>query len=148
MKRSVPMARSGKLKSAHWSSQDDYRFGNQSPGKWQKKETKPVQLGKQNAKAVQPTVGPLPSHNCWLKDFLLEPTFSCSFAYSFIFSVANRLRHIYEISLSTCLSSPLFFFSSLFPSYLLNRVKVIPSYMACFQRIVTFISSQYFKNPC
>ena len=110
MKRSVPMARSGKLKSAHWSSQDDYRFGNQSPGKWQKKETKPVQLGKQNAKAVQPTVGPLPSHNCWLKDFLLEPTFSCSFAYSFIFSVANRLRHIYEISLSTCLSSPLFFF--------------------------------------
>lgn len=81
------MARSGKLKSAHWSSQDDQRFGNQSPGKWQKEETKPVQLGKKNAKAVQPTVGPLPTHNCWLKDFLSESTSSsCSFGRGLIIS--------------------------------------------------------------
>lgn len=41
----------------------------------------------------------------------------------------------------------LFMNPPLFPSYLLSRVKVLPSYMACFQRIIYFISSQYFKNP-
>lgn len=117
MKRSVSTARSGKLKSAHWSSQDDYRFGNQSPGKWQKKETKPVQLGKQNAKAVQPTLGPLPSHNCWLRIsswslLLLTPLLIVSSL------VRPTAYDIFMRSLSESASLPLFFF--FFPLPLLS----------------------------
>ena len=147
MKRSVPMARSGKLKSAHWSSQDDYRFGNQSPGKWQKKQSL-FSLGNRMLRLYSPWQGFSPPITAGLRIsswslFLLAPLLIVS---SLVWPTAYD---IFMRSLSQPASLSLFFFfSSLFPSYLLSRVKVIPSYMACFQRIVTFISSQYFKNPC
>ena len=108
MKRSVPMARSGKLKSAHWSSQDDYRFGNQSPGKWQKKQSL-FSLGNRMLRLYSPWQGFSPPITAGLRIsswslFLLAPLLIVS---SLVWPTAYD---IFMRSLSQPASLSLFFF--------------------------------------
>lgn len=110
MDQSVSSSRGEKLRSIHYSSQADWGFGNQFPGKW-KRKTGPVQPGKKRVlKLFSPwqglsslvTAGLRVSSSSLL--LLLAPLVR---AYGFILSLANHLCDIFVRALPESAYFPL-----------------------------------------